>query len=96
MAAKRRNVIRITVQKARTSYSTRHSAEHGSYVMANGPERRVVHPRVNENSREETVTRGAGHNVGAKNVSGETEARKPSLADFGWDFPFNSPSRLGE
>jgi hypothetical protein len=59
--------------------------------MANSPERRVVHPRLNENSREETATRGAGHNDGAKSVGGETRVHKPSLADFGWDFPFNSP-----
>jgi hypothetical protein len=59
--------------------------------MANSLERRVVHPRVNENSREETVARGGAHNDGAKSVSSETHARKPSLADFGWDFPFNSP-----
>ena len=59
--------------------------------MANSPERRVVHPRLNEKSREETAARGADHNNGAKSVRGETQARKPSLADFGWDFPFNSP-----
>jgi hypothetical protein len=59
--------------------------------MANISERRVVHPRANENSKEETGARGAGHNDGAKSVSDETQARKPSLADFGWDFPFNSP-----
>jgi hypothetical protein len=63
----------------------------GSYVMANVPERRVVHPRVNENSREEAAARGEGHSDGVKAVSDETQARKPSLADFGWDFPFNSP-----
>jgi hypothetical protein len=59
--------------------------------MANVPERRVVHPRVNENSREETAGRGTGHDDGAKSGGGETQARKPSLAEFGWDFPFNSP-----
>jgi hypothetical protein len=62
--------------------------------VANSPERRVVHPRVNENSREETAARGAGHNDGAKSVSGETQARKPSLADFGWDFPFNQADSM--
>jgi hypothetical protein len=59
--------------------------------MANSPKRRVVHPRVKENSREETGARGGSDNGGAKSASGETQARKPSLADFGWDFPFNSP-----
>ncbi len=59
--------------------------------MANVPERRVVNFRVNEDSREETAARGTVHNDGAKSVSGETRARKPSLAEFGWDFPFNSP-----
>jgi hypothetical protein len=59
--------------------------------MANDAERRVVHTRVNENSRKEIPATSTGHNDGAKSVSGETQARKPSLADFGWDFPFNSP-----
>jgi hypothetical protein len=59
--------------------------------MANSPERRVVHPGINENSREQTAARSTDHNDGAKSASGETQARKPSLADFGWDFPFNSP-----
>jgi hypothetical protein len=63
----------------------------GSYVMANVPERGVVHSRVNETSSEETAARGTGHNDGAKSGIGETQARKPSLAEFGWDFPFNSP-----
>jgi hypothetical protein len=59
--------------------------------MANSPARRVVHTRVNENSREETAARGASDNDAAKSVNGETQARKPSLAEFGWDFPFNPP-----
>jgi hypothetical protein len=63
----------------------------GSYVMANVPQRRVIHPRANENSSEETAAKGTVHNDGAKGGSGETQARKPSLAEFGWDFPFNSP-----
>jgi hypothetical protein len=60
--------------------------------MANISERRVVHPRASENSKEENGARGAGHNDGAKSVSDETKTRKPSLAEFGWDFPFNSPT----
>jgi hypothetical protein len=30
-------------------------------------------------------------NEAARSGSGETQARKPSLAEYGWDFPFNSP-----
>ena len=59
--------------------------------MAIVPERRVVRPRGNENSREETAAKGTNHDDGAKSGSGETQARKPSLAEFGWDFPFNPP-----
>ena len=59
--------------------------------MANSPERRDVHPRLNKNLREESAPRGAGHNDGAKSVSGGRQVHKPALADFGWDFPFNSP-----
>jgi len=59
--------------------------------MANVPERRVVHPRAHENSGEETAARGTVNKDGAANAGGETQARKPSLAEFGWDFPFNSP-----
>jgi hypothetical protein len=59
--------------------------------MANVPERGAVHPRLNETSTEGTTARGTAPNDGAKSGSGETQARKPSLAEFGWDFPFNSP-----
>jgi|HubBroStandDraft_5_1064220.scaffolds.fasta_scaffold49945_2 hypothetical protein len=59
--------------------------------MVNVPERRVVHPRVNENSSEETTARAMARNEAARSGSGETQARKPSLAEYGWDFPFNSP-----
>jgi hypothetical protein len=59
--------------------------------MANVTEGRVVHPRVNEDPREATAVRGTVQHDGAKSGADETQARKPSLAEFGWDFPFNSP-----
>jgi hypothetical protein len=59
--------------------------------MAIVPERRIVHPRGNETSREETAAKRTNHNDGVKSGRGDTQARKPSLAEFGWDFPFNPP-----
>jgi len=59
--------------------------------MANVPEGRVVHPRDNDTATDRTAASGTVHNDRIESGGGETQARKPSLADFGWDFPFNSP-----
>jgi hypothetical protein len=61
--------------------------------MANVPERRVVvvNPRVDEAS---TGGAAAGRTVvrdGAKTDGETTQARKPWPAEFGLDFPFDSP-----
>jgi hypothetical protein len=62
--------------------------------MANVPERRVVvYPCIDEAPIDQAAIDGALHKRGSANRERENEARQPSLAEFGWDFPFNSPKR---
>jgi hypothetical protein len=70
-----------------------HSTKHGSYVMANVQDRRVVvvHPRVDEAFTGDAAANGAAVRDGSKTASETTQARKPWPVEFGWDFPFDSP-----
>ena len=59
--------------------------------MANVPERRVVvYACIDEAPLDETAASRAARSEAGKRGE-ETRERKPSLADFGWDFPFNPP-----
>jgi hypothetical protein len=53
-----------------------------------------VLPGVNETSNGGTAGIGTVDNDRMKSGGDEAQARKPSLAEFGWDFPFNSPKPI--
>ena len=55
------------------------------------PDRRVVvYACIDEAPLDETAASGKARSDAAKRAE-DTRERTPSLADFGWDFPFNSP-----
>jgi hypothetical protein len=53
-----------------------------------------VLPGVNETSNDGAAASGTAGNDRMKSSGDEAQARKPSLAEFGWDFPFNSPKPI--
>jgi hypothetical protein len=62
-------------------------------MSSNVRERRVVvvHPRVDESLIDGLAASGTVNRDGAKDGGDTPESRKPWPAEFGWDFPFDSP-----
>jgi hypothetical protein len=64
--------------------------------MANVQDRRVVvvRPRVDKMPAGDDAANGTARRDSGKNASEMTQARKPWPAEFGWDFPFDSPKPI--